>query len=157
MGLWDVDSPDFDYRKNGYEVHSGVSASGGICDAVVCTKENTAIAISLIHGNLQGKLENTFWVEDLLKLCYNICVVAKSKYRSDFGSNFSVSAKAMAVELAMHAVPECLSKIVEKVPFGLLDGVADEIHSHTKFADIGVNDGMRVFDDAFEVAYNVIV
>ncbi|MBK3493929.1 hypothetical protein JFL43_03460 [Viridibacillus sp. YIM B01967] len=159
MGLFPEDSGSFDYEKNEYLIDSKINV-GNITGARINSKYDRAIAVSLIHGNTATKCAGS------LKECHDIAVKARTIYLNHFCTSFPVSAKAMAWEIYLHAVPEVLdevfnnkivrvilgSTLASKVTMALTKVAA----SHTDYADIGINDNLRSFDSSFEQAYDLV-
>lgn len=159
MAIWKEDVTGFDYAKNGYAIYDKLTI-GDVKNARINTKHQRAIAISLLHGNTLSECTKS------LKTCYDVAVKARSLYAGAYHQNFPVSAKAMAWELWLHAVPEALDTLIKNkvVRFILGTSVAGQIGKaavtiagkHTDYADIGINDGIRDYDSVFEKAYDLI-
>jgi len=159
MTKWKEDTANYDYAKDGYAIYDKLTI-GSIKNARINTKYNRAIAVSFMHGNTRDKCALN------LKNCYEVAVKARNLYATAYRQHFPVSAKAMAWEIWLHAMPEALDTLIDNkvVRFILGTSLAGQIAKaaidiageHTDYADVGITDKGRKWDDEFEKAYDVI-
>lgn len=159
MAIWKEDVTGFDYRKDGYAIYDKLTI-GDIKNARINTKHQRAIAISFMHGNTLSECTKS------LKTCYDVAVKARSLYAGAYHQTFPVSAKAMAWEIWLHAVPEALDTLIKNKLVRVILGttVAGQIAKaaitiagkHTDYVDSGITDNVREHDAKFEKAYDLI-